>query len=104
MGRISWSLTAQHDLESIGDYIAKDSPFYAVDFVERILQYVEEVADFQERGRVVPEFARRDLRELIFHNYRVVYQEKGGDISVVSVSHASMDMLRKAKRESWDIG
>jgi plasmid stabilization system protein ParE len=38
MGKIRWSKTAQQNIEEIADYIAQDSPFYAINFVERILQ------------------------------------------------------------------
>ncbi len=103
MDRIHWSLTAAADLESILRYIAKDSPFYAASFVERIVQQTGSLAEFPERGRVVPEFGRIDLRELIFHNYRIIYRLVEGHIQVVSVTHGSMDVISKAQRERWEI-
>lgn len=104
MGAVNWSVTAQQDIEDIGGYIAKDSPFYAVNFIERILQYTDRLGAFPESGRVVPEFNRANIRELIFHNYRIVYQVKDTHVFVVSVSHGSMDIVRKSKRENWEIG
>ena len=61
---------ARQNLEEIASYIAVDSPFYAVNFAERILQYIEKLTDFPKLGRVVTEFKNEDIRELIFHNYR----------------------------------
>jgi len=104
MGTVRWSVTAKQDLQDIGDYIVQDSPFYAIDFVERILDYVGELADVPMLGRVVPEFGRSDVRERIFHNYRVVYKQDSGDVFVLSVCHGSMDLAAKATREGWGIG
>lgn len=103
MGKIYWSLIANQDLEEIADFIAKDSPFYAINFVEKVLQYVERLTDFPELGRIVPEFNQENIRELIFHNYRIVYKLENDNIFIVSVSHGSMNILRKSRREKWEI-
>lgn len=76
MGAVNWSITAQQDLKNIGNYIAKDSPFYAVAFIEKILQHTESLGTFPESGRIAPEFNRTGIRELIFHSYRIVYKVK----------------------------
>lgn len=76
MGQIRWTLTAQADLKNIGDYIAKDSSHYAVEFVDRVIQHVEKLTQFPRKGRVVPEFEDENIRELIFHNYRIVYAKE----------------------------
>ena len=104
MGAVNWSITAQQDLENIGGYIAKDSPFYAVNFIEKVLQYTDRLETFPESGRVVPEFNRADIRELIFHNYCIVYKVKDAHIFIVSVSHGSMYIVRKSKKENSEIG
>ena len=48
--------SAWMDLESIGDYIALDSPRYASEFIESILNHFHILYDFPKAGRVVPEF------------------------------------------------
>ncbi|PIU55950.1 MAG: type II toxin-antitoxin system RelE/ParE family toxin [Chloroflexi bacterium CG07_land_8_20_14_0_80_51_10] len=103
MGEVYWSITARRNLQDIGDFIAQDSPFYAVDFVERILQQTDKLADFPKIGRMVPEFQRETIRELIFHNYRIVYRVQGNRVIIVAVSHGSMDIRERAKREDWDV-
>ena len=48
-------------------YIAKDSPYYAKQFIERIFEATEPLEDFPELGRKVPEAeATENIRELIF--------------------------------------
>jgi len=104
MGEISWSLTAQKNLEAIADYIAKDSPYYAVNFVNRIMRYAETLGNLPELGRMVPEFNDKNIRELIFHNYRIVYKLQREEVFIVAVTHGSVDITRKLKRERWEIG
>jgi plasmid stabilization system protein ParE len=68
MAEISWSKLALEDLESIHDYIAKESPFYAQKTIEEFLARVTVLADHPEIGREVPEYVRKDIRELIEGN------------------------------------
>jgi plasmid stabilization system protein ParE len=103
VGEIYWSLNAQKNLEAIADYIAKDSPYYAVNFVSRIMRYAETLSDLPELGRMVPEFNDRSIRELIFHNYRIVYKLQGEEVFIVAVTHGSVDITRKSKKERWEI-
>ena len=103
MGKIRWSMTAHQNLEDIANYIAQDAPFYAIHFVERILEEIEKLADFPRLGRVVPEFRQEHIRELIFHNYRFVYSIKEDIVFIISISHGSVDMKRKSQKEQWEL-
>jgi plasmid stabilization system protein ParE len=49
--KIEWTEPAITDLEAIRDYIATDSEHYAIQFTGRILEAVEKLTDFPERGR-----------------------------------------------------
>ena len=44
---------------------------------------------FPEEGRVVPEFSRSDLRELIRGSYRIVYHVEADYVSIVTVFHTA---------------
>ncbi len=72
--RIIWSEEAWSDLESIIEYISKDSEYYAVNFVNKIIDTVEILEIFPEAGRIVPEYNNPQLREIIYKNYRIVYK------------------------------
>jgi len=74
-----------------------------VNFVEHILAQTDNLAQFPKVGRVVPEFQCDDIRELPFQNYRIVYRIKAEQVFIVAVSHASMDILSRSRREGWDI-
>ena len=103
MGKIHWSKTAQQNIEEIADYIAQDSPFYAINFVERILQDIEKLSVFAKIGRIVPEFKKEYIREIIFHNYRIVYKAEKDCVFIVSICHGRIDIQRKATSEYWEI-
>ena len=53
--RVKWTEPALEDLAGIQAYIAKDSPYYAKQFIERIFEAAEALEDFPELGRKVPE-------------------------------------------------
>ena len=73
MAQVRWSLTASADLQDIEDFIARDSVLHAIIFVDRIVESTEMLLETPHIGRVVPEFNRHDLREIIFRGYRIVY-------------------------------
>lgn len=103
MAEIRWSLTAAADLQDIEDFVARDSPVYAVRLVDGIVQAVERLEPFPLSGRVVPEFEREDLREVLFSSYRIVYLvEEETVVTILRVVHGARDMLRLAEREPWE--
>src|SRR5205823_10370789 len=44
---------------------------------------------FPERGRVVPELADPQIREIIFKSYRIVYRVRAGHVEVIRFWHAA---------------
>jgi plasmid stabilization system protein ParE len=44
-------------------------------------------------GRVVPEYGRDSLRELIIGPYRVVYEIDEDEVGVIAVVHGSRDLF-----------
>ncbi len=87
--RVDWSEQALLDVEEIHGFIGRDAPIFAELFLDRIVEAVEQLAGFPESGRVVPEFARPDLRELIRGSYRVVYHVGPDAVSIVTVFHTA---------------
>jgi addiction module RelE/StbE family toxin len=87
--RIIWSEEAWSDLESIIEYISKDSEYYAVNFVNKIIDTVEILEIFPEAGRIVPEYNNPQLREIIYKNYRIVYKVSKNINEILTVFHGS---------------
>lgn len=104
MAQVRWSLTAGTDLQEIEDFIARDSVLHAITFVDRIIESAEILLKAPYIGRVVPEFNRQDLREIIFRGYRIVYLLKNAEVLILRVVHGARDLLELTRREPWDLG
>jgi len=90
MVEVRLSESAWNDLDSITDYIAKDSSRYAQEFGERVFERIEQLKDFPELGKMVPEFQNNELRELIMNKYRIIYRLYTPElIVVIRVIHGS---------------
>jgi addiction module RelE/StbE family toxin len=101
MAQIRWSLTAENDLRAIEEFIAKDSVLHAISFMDRLVESAEKLSSSPKIGRMVPEFSREDLRELIFRSYRVVYQLHGDTVTILRVVHGARDLPGLVHREPW---
>ena len=86
---ISWSPQALRDIESIREYIARDSPRYADLVVGRIIAAVDRLEAFPDSGRIVPERGDPAIREVIVRPYRVVYRRRSAEVEIVTVFRAS---------------
>lgn len=87
--KIIWSLKSVKNLDEISEYISKDSPLYAPVFIQKIINSVERLKEFPKSGRIVPEFNNKNIREVIFHNYRIVYRIKNNYVEIVIVTHGA---------------
>ncbi|MBH8573323.1 type II toxin-antitoxin system RelE/ParE family toxin [Nostocaceae cyanobacterium CENA369] len=92
MARVSWTSEALTDLEAIGDFIARDAPSFTQIFVDRVFQSVERLEQFPRSGRVVPEIAQENLREVVFGSYRIVYLVSGDEVNILTVFHSSKQL------------
>ena len=100
--RTLWTDPAVEDLQSIWDYIARDSPVYATEFVGSIVSAVERLEAFPGLGRQVPEANSRDIRELIFRNYRIMYRVHKDAVQILAVIHGSRD-LTEGECKPWEV-
>lgn len=60
---VTWAEPALSDVESIRDFIKRDSEYYATRFVDRIIEVVESLGSLSERGRRVPETEDENVRD-----------------------------------------
>ena len=83
--KLVWSKESLLRLQEIEDYIAKDNPKVAIEFVNKIIERVESIILHPQKGRIVPEIAVENIRELLYKNYRIVYQIKENSIVILTV-------------------
>jgi len=86
---VRWTPQALEDLEAIRAYVSRDSVRYAALLVERLFAAVDRLESFPESGRIVPEFQRRDLREVILGSYRIVYRLHADRAVILTVFHGA---------------
>jgi len=91
---IRWSPQAADDLEAIRDYIARDSPHYAMLVVQRIMAAIDMLATSPTAGRVVPELRDPAVREVIVGAYRVIYRYRHDTVEIATIFHGAR-LLRK---------
>ncbi len=91
MGKIIWAPSALSDIESIAEYIERDSVDQSALFVSRIIEMTDQLEDFPRSGRVIPEINDETCRELIYGAYRIMYRIAKQEIWITGVVHGARD-------------
>ena len=89
MAEVSWAPQALDDLESIADFISRDSRHFASLFTANVFQAVERLQEFPDSGRMVPETHDESLREILFGNYRIIYRVQNMLVEILTVHHSA---------------
>jgi toxin ParE1/3/4 len=89
MARLTWAPAAVEDLESTCEFIGRRSEQYARVVAERIVALVESIPKLPRAGSIVPEYDQDDLRERLYHHYRIIYRLRGEDVEIVRICHGA---------------
>ena len=100
--RIEWTEPAISDLQHIRDYIAKDSEHYAARSVSKIIGRIDTLPDFPEMGRVVTEADDKNIRELLYQKYRIMYRIEKERLLILAIIHGGRD-LSILETKPWEI-
>jgi len=57
--------------------------------VKTVFDAVQRLGLFPESGRVVPEFEKSEIREIILGNYRIIYRYSPDLVEILTVYHSS---------------
>ena len=90
--KLTWTEHAFIQLDEAMASIARDRSETATVWLKRILDAGESLAGLPDRGRVVPEAAREDVRELIISPYRLIYRRDANAVTVTMVVHERRDL------------
>ena len=90
--KVLWTNSAVAQLRAIHDYLAQTSPDYAVRIVDRLTRRSIQIAAFPNSGRMVPEFERNEIREVIEGRYRIIYLLEPEQVQVLAVIHGARDL------------
>ena len=94
MVNVKWTKRALADADSIAEYIAKDSVYYAKIQIKRFFDKVEILKIYPKIGRIVPERKQPNIRDLILGNYRLIYKVINKNQIHILTIHHSKRLLR----------
>ena len=84
---INWSEESLDDIESIAEFISRDSLHHAQRFVDEIIHVVELLQAQPEMWRVVPELNQNKIREHFIYSYRIIYEIDPEQLHILAVIH-----------------
>ena len=90
--KVLWTASALAQLQAIHDYLAQTSPDYAVRIIDRLTMRSIQIAKFPNSGRMVPEYERKEIREVIEGRYRIIYLLDVAQVQVLAVIHSARDL------------
>jgi toxin ParE1/3/4 len=90
--RVAWTEQAYAQLDEAMAFIARDRPGTAMEWLEFILDTADGLAEFPDRGRVVPESSREEVREIIIPPYRLVYRRDSDVVTITMVLHERREL------------
>ena len=90
--QVIWTEVAWSDLQEVANYISQDSIHYAAALVREVRDAARSLNNFSERGHIVPEFNRPNIRELFVRSYRLVYQVTESNIYILGFIHGARDL------------
>ena len=91
--RITWSPLSLDRAMEAARYIAERRETSASRWIDQLFDSVDRLREFPYSGRMVPEFERDELRELIVDAVRVVYRIDKSRIVILTVRHQSRGPL-----------
>ena len=92
MSELIWTQSAQSDLQNIFNYIEEDSEVQATLFLDELISQPENLIEFPNLGRIVPEIGVKSIRELVFESYRIIYRVKNKLIEILRVIHSRRNL------------
>jgi toxin ParE1/3/4 len=95
--KAAWTQKALLRLQQIHDHIAFDQPINANNFVDRLTRKADLIASAPHAGKVVPQYAREDIREVYEGEYRIIYRIRSNRIDVLTVRHMARLMPRNVR-------
>lgn len=90
--KVVWTVSAFEDLESVFNFLRRDSPLYARRLVLDMLAAAETLSEFSLRGRNIPELRESDYREIFVDQYRLIYKVSSNTVHIAAIVHMSRDL------------
>jgi toxin ParE1/3/4 len=92
--KVRFSRAAETDLESIGDYIAADSPRRALSFVKELRTSCLAIATKPKAFPLLANHKGSGIRRRVHGNYLIFYRIHSDAVDILHVCHGAMDYDR----------
>ena len=92
MRKLVFTDQPEADLEAIGDYIAFDSPFRAVTFIQELRRDCLDLRSMPERYPLFERPRSPGIRRRIHGNYLIFYRVSADAVEVLHILHGAMDL------------
>jgi toxin ParE1/3/4 len=96
MSNYDLSPLASADLDQLLDFIARDKPMAAVNFVQRIRQTCELLAANPLIGELRSDLVLANVRSFTVGSYVIFFRPTTGGIEVIRIVHGSRDIRHLA--------
>src|SRR5659263_51880 len=96
--KVAWSYVALGNLIETNKYIASENPEAARKVINDIFDAGNKIKAFPEKGRIVPELRRKNVREVFCYEYRIIYRIESKRIFVLTVLNMKQ-LLKKNPME-----
>lgn len=85
------SAEAEYDLETIGDYIARDNPARALSFLQELRSKCLDLADMPERFPLVPRYEATGVRRRGHGDYLIFYRIEPQKVIILHILHGTQN-------------
>lgn len=101
--RVVWSPLALERVQAIAEEIAGERPAVAARWVRGIFKRVHQLRQYPQSGRIAPDLARPEIRQLPYSPYRIVYRVERARVFILTVRHGRQEGLDAADDEQHDL-
>jgi len=85
--RVIWSYVAVGNLIENSRYIAKENPDAARAVINDIYEAGNRIKEFPDKGRIVPEIGKSNVKEIFCRSYRIIYKIESRKTTILTVRH-----------------
>ena len=89
---VRFSKEAENDLLGIGDYIAKESPLRALEFIRSLRVSAAQIAETPFAYPIVSRFSHLGIRRRVFRNYLILYRVDSDRVLIIRILHGARDI------------
>ena len=98
--RVVWSPFALQRVEEIAGTLAADRPAAAERWVRSVFTRVAQLRRYTESGRMLPELARPEIRQLPHPPCRIIYRIETRRVLVLTLRHGREELDPNEAREA----